>query len=196
MPTPPPAQSTWRALVFGGLLPLIAYTVVEEVYGIVWGLVAGMVLGIGEIVFEKVRQGKVERITWIGNGLIVGMGAISLFTQEGVWFKLQPAILELFFAVLLVGSAIAGKPFLWMMAEKQGLPQRVPPEAAAPLKAAFRGLTFRLGIFFAAQAGLATWAALYWSTRAWAFLKGFGVTICLFSYLAVEMIWLRRRLKR
>ena len=43
----PPQASPLRALLLGGLLPVIAFTVIEEVYGTLWGLIAGMVFGVG-----------------------------------------------------------------------------------------------------------------------------------------------------
>ena len=101
-----------RSLILGGLLPIVAYTFVEEYFGIFWGLVAGMVLAVGEIVWEKKTQNKVDPITWAGSGFILVLGSVSLFTQEGIWFRLQPAILEGVFAIALWTSVALGKPFL------------------------------------------------------------------------------------
>jgi intracellular septation protein len=182
-------------LLLGGVLPVVIFTVVEEVYGTWWGLIAGMVFGVGEILWEKISQKRVDPITWIGNGLILVLGGVSLFTKEGVWFKLQPAILETAMALLLIGSVLIGKPFLVLMANKQKLFDRVPEPVKPFLKDAFKGFTFRLGIFFLLHAALATWAALHWSTRAWAILKGVGFTLTLVAYMFAEMVVLRRSLR-
>jgi intracellular septation protein len=186
-------KSQLRSVFFGGLLPLIAYSLVEEYYGVKWGLVTGMILGIGEIIFEKTRNGKVETITWIGNGLILGMGTISLFTGEGIWFRLQPAIIELGMAIFLMASVAMGKSLLVMMAEKQKMFERFTPEGRQFFESAFNGLTLRIGFFFLLHAALATWAAFYWSTRAWALLKGVGFTASVVVYVGIEIILLRRR---
>ena len=98
------SKSQALGLFFGGLLPVIAFTVIEEKYGIIAGLIAGMFFGFGEILFEILKYKKVQTITWIGNGLLIGLGAISLFSTEGIWFKLQPAIFEFGFFVFLFGS--------------------------------------------------------------------------------------------
>jgi intracellular septation protein len=184
-----------RALLLGGVIPVVLFTVVEEVYGTWWGLVAGMVFGVGEILYEKIKQGRVDPITWIGNGLILVLGAVSLFTKEGVWFKLQPAILEVAMGLLLLGSVIAGHPFLTLMAQKQNMFDRIPAAAQPVVRQSFSGFTARLGIFFLAHAVLATWAALHWSTRAWALLKGVGFTVTLIAYMLIEMFYLKRKLK-
>lgn len=185
-----------QSLLLGGVLPLVVYTIIEEYFGVFWGLIAGMALGIGEIVFERVRQGKVETITWVGNGLILGLGLISLFTQEGFWFRMQPAILELGMAGLLIGSWATQRSFLLLMARKQGAIERMPPALQPEFESFVKGFTVRLGVFFLLHSLLATWAAFYWSTRAWVLLKGVGFTGSMIAYGAVEVLCFRRRLSR
>jgi len=191
-----PKTQSIRALLLAGIIPVIVFTVVEEYYGTTWGLLCGMVFGVGEIIYEKVKNGKVEAMTWGGNALLLVLGGVSLLTTDGIWFKLQPALLEAVMAVILIGSVLLGKPFLLLMAQKQkALP---PPESpATPLIiAAYKGLTFRIGLFFLAHTVLAVWAALHWSTRNWALLKGVGFTASLFAYIFIEAILLRRRIRK
>jgi intracellular septation protein len=187
-------QKTLRSLLLGGLLPLVIYTFVEEYYGTLWGLVAGMVFGVGEIIHERVTQGKVDAITWIGNGMLVVLGGISLFTQEGFWFKMQPAILEAFMAALLVGSVLKGRPFLILLAEKQRLFDKLDPIRGALMRKQFTGLTVRIGVFFFLHSLLAAWAAVHWSTRAWVILKGVGFTLSLLVYMLIEVWFMRRKM--
>lgn len=189
-------QNTARALILGGIIPVVIFTLVEEYYGTLWGLVAGMVFGVGEILYEKITRNKVDGITWIGNGLLIGMGAISLFTNEGIWFKLQPAIIEVFMAGLFIGSVLIRKPFLLMMAKKQNMFATVPDLVREHMEKTFSGLTFRIGLFFLLHAVLATWAALHWSTRAWAILKGVGFTGSLFVYMGLEIVVMKLRMKQ
>lgn len=54
------AKSQALALFFGGLLPVIAFTVIEEKYGTVAGLIAGIVFGLGEVLFETIKYKKVR----------------------------------------------------------------------------------------------------------------------------------------
>lgn len=182
-------KSQALGLFFGGLLPVIAFTVIEEKYGIIAGLIAGMVFGFGEILFEIIKYKKVNTITWIGNGLLIGLGALSLISTEGIWFKLQPAIFELGFFIFLCGTWIMKKPFMKLMIEKQN------PTAPAFLKEAMGGMTLRLSFFFLLHAVLATYAALYWSTEAWAILKGVGLTVSMVVYMFLEIFWIRIQLK-
>lgn len=185
-----PAKRQALSVFFGGLLPVIAFTVIEEKYGVLYGLIAGMVFGVGEIIYEFVTQKKVSAITWIGNGLIIGLGGISLFFNEGIWFKLQPALLEAGMFVFLAASWVMKKPFLVMMIEKQN------PEAPDFIKKQMSGMTLRFSFFLLAHAVLATYAAFYWSTEAWAILKGVGLTVSTILYMFVEVLWARSRIKK
>lgn len=171
---------------FGGLLPVIAFTVIEEMYGVVAGLIAGMIFGCGEICFELYKYKKIQKITLIGNGLLIGLGLVSLLSAEGIWFKLQPAIMEAVFAVVLGASVILKKPLLVFLAEQQG---HQFPEI---IKSKMTGITIRISLFFAVHAVLATWAALEWSTTNWALLKGVGLTVSFIVYLIIEGFFLRR----
>lgn len=185
-----------RSFLLGGLLPVLVYTVVEEVYGTWWGLVAGMILGAFEIGYEFFFEGKVSAITWGGNLLLVLLGVVALTTNDGVWFKLQPAILELVMGGFLLGSVFLGKPVMTLMAEKQGIWQKFSPELIPYLKKGFERLTARLGIFFLIHAAIAAYAALHWSTQAWALLKGVGFTGTMIIYMVVEALYLRRQIRR
>ena len=189
---PPLASPKSQALglFFGGLLPVIAFTIIEEKYGVVAGLIAGMVFGGGEIIFEIIKYKKVQTITWIGNGLLIGLGAVSLISTDGIWFKLQPALFEFGFFIFLLCSWILKKPFMKLMIEKQN------PTAPDFLKNAMSGITLRISFFFLAHAIIATYAAFYWSTEAWAILKGVGLTVSMVLYMVLEMVWIRRNIQR
>ena len=189
-PAPQGQKKFIRSFFFGGLLPVIAFTVIEERYGTVAGIIAGMVFGLGEVIWELISQKSVSVITWAGNGLILVLGAVSLIAKEGIWFKLQPAVMELIMAVVLCGSVIFNKPLLVALAEKQR--QNIHPA----MKPFMKALTFRIGCFFAAHAVLATWAAFKWSTEAWAILKGVGFTLSMVLYMVVEGYYLRTRARK
>ncbi|WP_246845868.1 inner membrane-spanning protein YciB [Bdellovibrio sp. ZAP7] len=180
------AKSKAMAVFFAGLLPVIAFTVIEDQYGTIAGLIAGMVFGVGEICFELYKHKKVQKITWIGNGLLLVLGGVSLISDEGIWFKMQPAIMEAAFAIALWVSWFIKKPLIVVLAEQQG--QKLPEF----MKTRMSGMTFRMGIFFAAHAVLATWAALHWSSNAWALLKGVGLTVSLIVYMLLEVLYIRR----
>jgi len=185
-----PRNKNLAALFLGGILPVVAFTVIEEKYGTFWGILAGMAFSLGEMAWEWARHRSVSTITWATGLLILLLGSISLWASDGIWFKLQPALMEFAFFVLLVGSVLMNKPFLQAAMEKGG--QKVPPVLLPFLP----GLTLRMGIFFGLHSALATWAAFYWNTSAWALLKGVGFTGSLVLYMGIEIYAMRAQLKR
>lgn len=185
-PTPSNPKAQAASLFFAGLLPVIAFTLIEEYYGTMAGLIAGMIFGVGEITYELIKYKTVQKMTWIGNGMLLILGGLSLISSEGLWFKLQPALMEGLFALILWGSVLAGKPLLSYLAKQQGhaLPEMI--------EFRMRGITIRSGLFFAIHTSLAVWAALAWSTTSWALLKGLGLTLSFILYLLLEGLLLRR----
>jgi intracellular septation protein len=181
----------------GGVLPVISFALVEEWYGTVGGLIAGVAFGVGEIIYEYVTLKKVQTVTLAGNALVIILGGISLFESDPVMFKLQPALLLFAFAVFILGSSALKRPFLVEMSKKQ-MPQFNPeqnPEQWRHIQKTLGGLNTRFGFALIGLALLSTYAAYEWSTAAWAFLKGIGAPLILFIYIGIE-VWLMRRRQR
>jgi intracellular septation protein len=168
-----------------------------------------MIFGVGEIAYEWIRLRKVDPFTWAGNGMLLILGGISLFTNQGIWFKLQPSIIEAAMAIVFCGSVVLKRPLMAGLLKKQlaaaarasappgvQAPSGAPaPELAPWLIPLLGGVTFRFGLFFGAHAALAACAALHWSTAAWAALKGIGFTGTFLLYGLVEAACLRRRIQ-
>lgn len=192
VPMTTPKAAALRSFLLGGLLPIVIYTILEEKVGSGWALIFGMTFGALEILYEAIRYKKVQAITWIGNGLLIGMGGIALITHEGIWFRLQPALLEAGMGLVCWVSCGLKKPLLVVMSEKQMDFKTADPVLVGIIKKRFTGMTWRLGLFFLVHAALATYAAFYWSTSAWALLKGVGLTVSLIVVLGLEVYFLRR----
>ena len=183
-----------RRALAGSLVLVAAYTIAEEMFGLAWGLVVGIAIGLCEIAWERRREGRVSPLTWGANLLVIGLGGVSFATSDGAWLKMQPAIVEGVMAAVLLGSAALKRPILAVMLKKQGV--ALPPRVAPVVEAALGGITWRMGLFMLAQSGLAAWAAVAWPTRAWAALKGIGLPASLLVYAAVEGFALRSRVVR
>lgn len=169
------------------LIPLILFTVVEEWGGLTWALLLSVIYAIGEMSWEYWKYRHISKVTLFSNMMVVGLSFVSYLTQDGMWFKLQPAILEALFAVLLIGSFIIKKPLLISMMQAQGQPIN------EVMVTFFTGLTWRMGVFFMVQAGLAVYASFHWSTEVWAFLKSIGLFIMMILYMFLEVIIFKMR---
>jgi intracellular septation protein len=179
-----------RNFLLGGLLPVAAFVVVEQICGTIGGVIAGIVFGGGEIIWEFRRNGKVQGITWLSSGLVLVLGLASLWEGNGVFFKLQPAVFLLVFALIFLGTSALRRPFLAEMARKQN--PDIPPE----ILARFHGINTRLGVFFLFLTALSVHSAFYWSTAAWAALKAAGLPALTALYVAAEVLWIRFSARR
>jgi intracellular septation protein len=183
-------QALLRSLFLGGVLPVVAFALVENYYGTMGGLIAGITFGIGELTYEYVRFRKIQGITIVGNLLVIVLGGLSLFENNPVFFKLQPAFLIFAFAGLLIGSSLLKKPFLVEMSRKQM------PDAPEVVRQRLSGLNLRLGFCMIGIGLLSVYAAYFWSTPAWALLKGVGVPVILVVYMLIEVVVIRLLAKR
>lgn len=185
------SQSPSKSQIILIVLPLIVYTLAEEFGGLLWGLSLAIIYAVAEVSWEFFKFRRVSNISLISNGLVIGLSAISFFSQEGFWFKLQPAILELFMGGLFWVTHFMKKPFLLELIRSQNhdlLQQE-------PVKQFIIGLNFRLGVFFFVQTAIAIYAAYYFSTPQWAFLKSIGVILMMAAYLIVETLLFKRRFR-
>jgi len=180
-----PRKNAMRLFVLGGALPIVVFAVVEQLYGTLGGVIAALVFGGGEIAWELWKTKRVQRITLLSNSLVLVLGLLSLWENDGIFFKMQPAIFMLVFAVVFLVSSMLGKPFFIELARKQN------PDLPAIMLDRLKGMNVRIGFLFIGLAALSAYSALYWSTAAWATLKAVGLPVLLGVYVLFELVYVR-----
>ncbi len=183
-------KPSFQTFLLGGLLPVIAFTIVEAYYGTIGGLIAGITFGLGETLWEYLRLKRVQKITIFSNALVVILGGLSLLENDGRFFKLQPAILLAVFGALLIGSSLLKTPFMVALAKKQN--PNLPEVGIQRLT----GLNLRLGFLMLVLAGVGVHAAYYWSTALWATFKSIGAPVAMAIYVGLEILVIRFQVKR
>jgi intracellular septation protein len=114
-----PRKNAVRLFLLGGALPIVVFAVVEQIYGTLGGVIAGLVFGGGEIAWELLKSKRVQGITLLSNFLVLVLGLLSLWENDGIFFKMQPAIFMLVFAGVFLVSSMLGRPFLLEMTRQQ-----------------------------------------------------------------------------
>src|SRR5574343_329021 len=86
-----------------------------------------IVATVAQIVWVRIRHGKVDKMLWISLGLVVVFGGLTLFFQNEAFIKWKPSILYWVFAVSLAFSALILKknPMKAMLGEQLTLPEAV-----------------------------------------------------------------------
>lgn len=169
-------------------LPAIAYWYLEEYYPVKIAVVGGLALSILEIFIEKIFLKHIHKISWANFFLIFFLGGLSLVGDEGKWFKLQPAITGLAIGIGLIILRLRGKSFFAEMIKEMN-PEQNPPEWILQI------LEFHTGIFFCLYGMWMFYVVFFLSTDQWFFFKTIGFYLCFIVFFAVELFFLRRKIR-
>ncbi|WP_372371480.1 inner membrane-spanning protein YciB [Candidatus Uabimicrobium sp. HlEnr_7] len=187
-----PSGSSAMFNIFYSMIPLLGFWLIEKYYGLQAGIIAAIVLSFIEVAWVYYREKRLEPFAVWSAVLIVLMGVISWITESATLILLKPAIFEGIFAVIFLFSSFIGKPFMEIMAQKQLKGQNI----TAFHSMYFKGLNFRIGVFFLIHTILTVYAALYLSKDAWFFVKGILFYMMFFVFFAFEFVYSRLKAKR
>jgi intracellular septation protein A/8-oxo-dGTP pyrophosphatase MutT (NUDIX family) len=101
-----------------GLIPILVFIIADEVWGTTVGIYVAVAIGIIQLIAIGIKEKRIEKFVLIDTALIVGMGGISVWLHDDVFFKLKPAIIEIILAIVLGISAFSGKNLLMMMSQR------------------------------------------------------------------------------
>ncbi|WP_250889998.1 septation protein IspZ [Sphingobium nicotianae] len=163
------------ALDFG---PLLVFFVATKFIGMFAGTAAFMAAIAAAVIVSKWRLGKVSPMLWLSAILVLFFGALTLYFHDPKFIQAKPTIIYSFFAVMLLGGWLRGKPLLRYL-----------------LQSAYNGLSetgwLKLsrnwGLFFAvlALANEAMRASLSFDT--WLTIKVWGVTIASMAFAMANL---------
>ncbi|MGK0367613.1 MAG: intracellular septation protein [Thermoproteota archaeon] len=169
-------------------LPALAYWFLEENYSIQIALTGGILLGVLEMVLEKIFTKQIHQLSKINFILIVGLGFISLLANEGIWFKLQPFFNGLIMGGIFLTSSLKGKSYFYEI--MQGMNNQAPP------KYIIINLEKHMAVFMMVYGSFMAYVAFNFTTQRWLFYKTAGLYIAFFLFSIVEMIFMRRAIKK
>ncbi len=169
-------------------LPAIAYWYLEENYPIRIAIAGGLALSILELSLEYIFTKHLHSLSKFNFGLIAFLGGLSLLGEEGVWFKLQPAITGVVIASFLLYKNMFGKGFFIEMLESMGK-ENVPLEIMSSMEKHVSYLFGLYGLFM-------FYVAFYWSTDRWLFFKTIGFYIVFALFMLVEFVYIRFKVKK
>ena len=145
----------------------------------VWLMVATAIAVVLSLVIER-------RIPWmpLTTAIIVGVfGGLTLWLKDETFIKMKPTIIQVIFAVALLGGLLFKKSLLKPMLQS----------AWTLSDAAWRTLTFRFGLFFIGTAALNEVVWRTQSTDFWVTFKVFGLMgLTLLFFLAQTPFILRK----
>ncbi|MET0137213.1 MAG: septation protein IspZ [Sphingobium sp.] len=176
----PARHESWLplALDFG---PLLIFFAAYKFVGMIAGTAAFMASIAVAVLVSKIKLGKVSPMLWLSAILVLFFGSLTIYFRDERFIQIKPTIIYSFFAIMLLGGWLRGKPLLKYLlgAAYKGL------EEQGWLK-----LSRNWGFFFAAMAvgNEAMRASLSFDT--WLSVKVWGITIVsmLFAVANVPML--------
>lgn len=167
--------------LFLDLFPLLLFFAAFKVYDIYVATGAAIIASVIVIIWLKLRGKPIETMQWLGLGIIVVFGGLTLFLQDETFIKLKPSVLYLAFAgVLLFGRLFAGKNLIKTV---MGGQLKLPDSNWAMMNWLWIG-------FFCAMALLNLLVAYTFATETWVQFKVFGATALTIVFVIGLAIWM------
>ncbi len=169
-------------------LPAIAYWYLDEYYPVRIAITGGLALAILEIAAEKIFIKHVHTISKANFFLILFLGGLSLLGDEGVWFRLQPAITGVGISSFMFYRLKVGKGLLVEFLEGLPLKNKPPMFFVHSMEKHLTYYFFVTGLFMG-------YIALFESTDTWIFFKTIGNYILFAIFYVFELFWGRKLAK-
>jgi intracellular septation protein len=174
---------TWFVDYFALAAWLIGYFVSgKNLQQATWALVAGSAIA---LVVGYVVERRLAPFPAIAGGAALLFGGLTLAFHDVRFLKMKPTVMNLVFAILMFGGLILRKhPLKLLLGEAFEMPE-----------AAWRKLTLRYGIFFAALAGLneAVWRTQ--SEQTWVLFRFPGLLIITLIFSVAQAPFLMKYMK-
>ena len=166
--------------LFFEVVPLIVFFIINSYHGIFKATLFFMIASVVSIPIAWYIDKKIPWMPIITGILILFFGGLTLLFQDDEFIKLKPTIINILFAVLLLGGLRFNKLFLKMaMSKAFNLEEKI-----------WKTLTIRWSFFFLL---LATLNELVWRTQStdfWVSFKVFGIfpLTIIFALLQLPLI--------
>lgn len=166
-----------------GILPLLAFVLIDSFAGLRSGLIAGILIALAEAAYSLFFFGSIDELTIGSTLLIIVFGAISFKTKKDIYFKLQPVFIGLIFGAILLIMDFLDKPLLVMMMEKYQymLPEEYRNQLSNPnMQILMKDLSGTLGYGFLIHAACVAYSAFKMNKWWWLIIRGIGLYLMMF----------------
>ena len=167
------------------LFPVILFFVSFKFYGIFFATAIAIIATIAQIVYSKIRHGKIEKMLLVNGAIISVLGGITLLLHDKTYIMWKPTVLYwLLAAILLISDLFFKKNFIRQMMGKMLNP---PPNIWSKLNLAWVVFLVLLGF-------LNLYIAFNYSLDTWVNFKLFGVTGMMFVFVIAQTLLLKNYL--
>lgn len=167
-----------------GFIPLFVFIAIDEIWGTRVGLIAALVIGIGEMGWIRIQEKRFDLFVLFDTGLLVVLGSVSIWLDNDIFFKLKPGLVELILCAVLAVSAFSKLNIVGLMTQRYMKDMELNEQQIAQFRKTLQLMFF----VFLGHTILVFYATFYLSDGAWAFISG-GLFYILFGLVfAYEFI--------
>ncbi len=173
-----------------GFIPLFVFIAIDEIWGTRVGLVAALVIGVGEMVWIWIREKRFDSFVLVDTGLLIVLGTVSIVLDNDIFFKLKPGLVELILCAVLAISGFSKLNIIGLMTQRYMKDMEINDQQMNQ----FRKTLKLMFIVFLVHTMLVFYSAFYLSNEAWAFISG-GLFYILFG-LVFGYEFIKQKLNR
>jgi isopentenyldiphosphate isomerase/intracellular septation protein A len=151
-----------------GFLPLLIYILVDDLYGLIPGIIAAVGFGAAEFFYTWIREKRVEYFVLMDVVLLSILGVISISFHNDLFIKLKPALMNGIFLVLIYITAFTPHPILIEMSLRRLKGITFEDFQLQAMKQMLRKFFYLILI----HTLVIVYAAFYLSKEAWGFITG------------------------
>lgn len=167
-----------------GFIPLFVFIAIDEIWGTRAGLVAALVIGVGEMIWIWIKEKRFDRFVLFDTGLLFVLGSVSIWLDNDIFFKLKPGLVELILCAVLAVSSFSKINIIGLMTQRYMKDMELTDQQMAQFRKTLQLMFF----VFLIHTVLVFYSAFYLSNEAWAFISG-GLFYILFGFVfAYEFI--------
>jgi isopentenyldiphosphate isomerase/intracellular septation protein A len=184
------SKSEFLKKLLPGFIPLFVFIAIDEIWGTRAGLIAALVIGVGEMVWIWIQEKRFDRFVLFDTGLLLVLGSVSIILDNDIFFKLKPGLVELILCAILAVSAFSKLNIVGLMTQRYMKEVELSKEQMIQ----FRKMMQLMFFIFLIHTILVFYSAFYLSKEAWAFISG-GLFYILFA-LIFGYEFLKQKLNR
>jgi intracellular septation protein len=167
------------------LFPVILFFIAFKFFGIFTATAVAIAATIAQIIYSKIRHGKVEKMLLVSGAIIGILGGVTLLLHDKTYIMWKPTVLYwVLAATLIISNLFFKKNFIQQMMTKM---------IDAPTYI-WNKLNFAWAIFLVLLGFLNLYVAFNYSENAWVNFKLFGVTSIMFIFIIGQTMALKRYL--
>lgn len=174
-----------------GFIPLFVFIAADEIWGTKIGLYVAVSVGIAEMLWVGIREKRFDKFILFDTLLLVVLGAVSIWLDNEIFFKLKPGLIELILVAVLAVSAFSKVNIIGLMGQRYLKDTRFNEAQMLQMRKSLKYLFY----IFTAHTALVFYSTFFMSKAAWAFISG-GLFYILFGvYFVFEFLRQKRNQK-